>query len=71
VTKSAALGAALMAAQAWCTQQRRPAGWDDLTRPFTPRDESRKVRPATGAHTLYTDLLGAYADFERSELARG
>lgn len=71
VTKSAALGAALMAAQAWRAQQRGPAGWDELTRPFTPRDESRKVRPAAAAHALYTDLLGVYADFERTALARG
>jgi len=71
VTKSAALGAALMAAQAWRAQQHGPSGWDDLTRPFAPRDESRKVRPAAAAHAVYTGLLDVYADFERSALARG
>ncbi len=69
VTKGAALGAALVAAQACCPRPGETAGWDDITRPFTRRDESRKVLPVAAAHALYTDLLADYADFERTALA--
>ena len=68
ITKSAALGAALIAAQAWCQSTGQCSDWNGLVAPFTHLDSTRRVMPQATATAVYDDLLLQYADFEQSAL---
>ena len=65
VTKSAALGAALIAAEAWHRAAGTPRPWSDVVAAFTATDATRRVHPNPAAIPVYDQLLTAYAAFER------
>jgi len=68
ISKSAAVGAALIAAHGWLQATGKPAGWRELVAPFTVRDPSRKVKPNPATAPVYQELLKAYARFEADAL---
>lgn len=70
ISKSAALGAALIAAEAWHRHARRPVSWSEIVAGFTDSDSARRVLPRAGAAAEYERLLPRYAQFEADELAR-
>ena len=69
ITKSAALGAALIAAQAGLAHAGIPQSWPELVAPFTPREVSRRIFPEPAAQQTYERMLAAYAQFEKETLA--
>ena len=64
VGKSAALGAALQAAQAWATERGTPAAWPDLVRGFTDPVAGSQVEPRLAATALYERMLQQFIKFE-------
>jgi xylulokinase len=68
VTKSAALGAALIAAQAWHEATGRPHDWPAMVAPFTGCDAHRQVFPNPASVEVYRKLLPEYAAFESETL---
>lgn len=70
ITKSAALGAALIAAHAGLAHAGTPRPWPELVAPFTPRDSSRRVNPDSAAQQTYERMLTAYAQFEGETLSK-
>ena len=69
ITKSAALGAALIAAQGWQADQGQPISWSSLVAPFTGHDSRLRVDPDPAAIPVYRDLIKAYATLEADTLA--
>ncbi len=68
ITKSAALGAALIAAQAWRKAMGQGSDWSGVVAPFAHLDTTRRVTPDAKAIAVYAALLLQYAEFERSAL---
>ena len=66
VTKSAALGAAIIAARAWLNHQGRPSDWSILTEALIVRDPSLQIHPDPAASDTYAALLKEYEAFERA-----
>lgn len=64
ITKSAALGAALIAAQAVAGRKT----WDDIVGGFTRPSSALAVAPDPKSSAVYGDLIKHYAAFERSAL---
>jgi xylulokinase len=69
VSNTAALGAALRALHADRLDAGAPRPWDEIANGLDlPPPAS--IRPDPRRHTRYRELLPAYAEFERTELAR-
>ena len=71
VSKTAALGAALRAAQAWQKASGKPLAWAQIVAGFTDPLMSSEVRPSVGSAAVYAALLPRYADFEAKVLQAG
>jgi len=69
VANAAALGAALRALHADRLDAGAPRSWDDIVNGLDAPPRA-SVRPDPQRHARYRDLLPAYAEFERAELAR-
>ena len=69
VANAAALGAALRALHADRLDAGAPRSWDDIVNGLDAPPPA-SVRPDPQRHARYRDLLPAYAEFERAELAR-
>ena len=69
VTKSAALGAALIASEAAHRHAGQPLAWPEVVRGFTAADERRQVLPRPETAAVYALLMRDYADFERATTA--
>jgi len=70
VTKSAALGAALMATHGWLTQAGEKPEWEAVVAGFTDPIPGSEVRPNPEAAKVYNKLIGKYAACEREALAK-
>jgi len=68
VSKSAALGAALLAAHGWLEADGEPAEWADLVSGFTEPVSGSEVRPDKKAVKVYDRLLEKYAACEKAAL---
>ena len=69
VSNSAALGAALRAWHADRLADGAPLSWDDIVDGLDAPPPA-SVRPDPNRHAVYRELLPAYAEFERTELAQ-
>ncbi|HEX4644668.1 MAG TPA: FGGY-family carbohydrate kinase, partial [Verrucomicrobiae bacterium] len=70
VSKSAALGAALRAAQAWLVRAGEIAEWKKIVAGFTNPLPNSEIRPNPKAARIYDRLVGQYAACEREALAK-
>ncbi len=70
VSKTAALGAALRAVQAWQKSIGKPMPWVQIVSGFTNPVAAGVVKPAPGSVAVYDSLLPRYAEFEANNLAR-
>ena len=68
VSKTAALGAALRAAQAWQLASGKPVAWAQIAAGFTNTKTAGSVQPASGSAAIYAALLPQYAEFEAKVL---
>jgi len=68
VSKSAALGAALMAAYGWLDQAGSKPKWEKVVSGFTKPIPNSEVRPNPNAARVYDKLVGKYAACERVAL---
>jgi xylulokinase len=68
VSKTAALGAALRAAQAWQLASGKPVAWAQIAAGFTNTKTAGSVQPAPGSAEVYAALLPQYAEFEAKVL---
>ena len=64
ITKSAALGAALIAAHGWLTAAGKEPRWEKLTAGFTNPIPDSEIRPDKKAAKIYDKLLEKYAACE-------
>jgi xylulokinase len=71
VSNSAALGAALRAAQADLTARDSTAGWDDVIRGFAEPVASTRIEPDARRHGFYRELMQVYAVCEAHALEKG
>jgi xylulokinase len=71
VSKTAALGAALRAAQAWQKAKGQPLPWAQVVAGFTNTLASGEVRPTPGSAAVYAALLPQYAEFESRTMRAG
>ncbi|MBC8096650.1 MAG: carbohydrate kinase [Akkermansiaceae bacterium] len=70
VSKSAALGAALRAAQGWLVASGKKARWPDVVKGFTDSLAGSEIVPNRKAAKVYDQLVVKYARCEREALAR-
>ncbi len=70
VSKSAALGAALMAAHGWLVQAGEKPKWEAIVAGFTDPISGSEVRPNPEAARIYDELIEKYATCEREALAK-
>jgi xylulokinase len=71
ISKSAALGAALRAAQGWLVASGRKLKWKDVVRGFADPVLNSEIRPNAKAVKVYDKLIGKYARCEREALVKG
>jgi xylulokinase len=70
VSKSAALGAALMAAHGWSVEAGENPTWEKLVACFTDPIPNSEILPDKKAARIYDDLIVKYAACERAALKR-
>jgi len=70
VSKSAALGAALMAAYGWLAEEGEKPDWERVVSVFTAPMAKSEIKPNKKATRVYEKMLKAYAEFERATLRR-
>jgi len=70
VSKSAALGAALMAAHGWLVATGKKPNWEIVTAGFTRPVLNSEIRPDQKAARIYDQLIRKYASCERAVLWR-
>src|SRR5579859_1859841 len=70
ISKSAALGAALLAARGWLVQAGEKPGWEEVVAGFTDPIPGSEVRPDPKAARVYDRLVEKYAACEREALKR-
>ncbi|HEX4265130.1 MAG TPA: FGGY family carbohydrate kinase [Verrucomicrobiae bacterium] len=68
VSKSAALGAALLAAHGWLVGEGKKPNWEKVVAGFTDPLPNSKIRPHPRAARIYDRLLAKYAACEREAL---
>jgi xylulokinase len=68
ISKSAALGAALLAAHGWLVQAGKKPGWEEVVAGFTDPVPGSEVRPDPKAARVYDQLIEKYAACERKAL---
>jgi sugar (pentulose or hexulose) kinase len=68
VAKSAALGAALRAAQGWLADAGESADWEDVIEGFTKPVAGSEIKPNAKAARLYDKLIETYAEREREAI---
>jgi xylulokinase len=68
ISKSAALGAALRAAQGWGVQSGEKLAWEKVVAGFVDPVPNSEIRPNSKAARIYDKLIGKYAAFEREVL---
>ncbi|HTR42050.1 MAG TPA: FGGY family carbohydrate kinase [Pseudomonadales bacterium] len=68
ISKSAALGAALIAAHGWLIQTGEKTGWEKVVAGFTNPVRGSEVRPDPKAARVYDRLIEKYAACEREAL---
>jgi xylulokinase len=69
VSKSAALGAALMAAHGWLAHEGKAPSWDKIVRGFTDPIPGSEITPSLKAAKMYDKLIEKYAKCEKQALA--
>jgi xylulokinase len=69
VSKSAALGAALRAAQGWLARAGEKPEWKKIVAGFTNPLPNSEIHPSSKAARVYDRLIGKYAACERDALA--
>jgi xylulokinase len=69
VSKSAALGAALRAAQGWLTHEGKAPTWDKIVRGYTDPTPGSEIKPSLKAAKVYDNLIEKYAKCEKQALA--
>ena len=69
ISKSAALGAALMAAHGWQTAEGMKPDWPKLVAGFTRPVPNSEIRPDKTATKIYNKLIEKYADCESTVLS--
>jgi sugar (pentulose or hexulose) kinase len=69
VTKSAALGAALRAAQGWLAYEGKAPSWDKIVRGFSDPIPGSEIKPSIKAAKVYDKLIEKYAKCEKQALA--
>jgi xylulokinase len=70
ISKSAALGAALLAAHGWLVQAGGKPKWDEVVAGYTDPIPGSEVRPDPKAARIYDQLVEKYAACERAALAK-
>jgi sugar (pentulose or hexulose) kinase len=70
VSKSAALGAALMAAHGWLAAAGENPHWERVISGFTEPVLNSEIRPNPNAAKIYDRLVEKYAACERDALAK-
>ena len=65
VAKSAALGAALRAAQGWLSETGASADWTKVIADFTKPVSTKEIKPSAKTRRVYDRLMEKYAKFER------
>ncbi len=68
ISKSAALGAALLAAHGWLVQAGEKPQWEEVVAGFTDPIPGSEIRPDPGAARVYDRLIEKYAMCERDAL---
>jgi xylulokinase len=68
ISKSAALGAALMAAHGWLTAEQKNPDWQKLVAGFTDPVANSEIRPDKKATKVYDKLVDKYAACENEAL---
>lgn len=68
VSKSAALGAALMAAHAWLAHEGKAPSWQEVVRGFADPIPGSEVKPSRKATKIYDKLIQKYAQCEKKAL---
>jgi xylulokinase len=68
VAKSAALGAALRAAQGWLAHEGKAPSWDKIVRGFSDPIPGSEIKPSLKAVKVYDKLVAQYADREAEVL---
>ncbi len=66
VSNSAALGAALRAAQAELKEEGQPCDWPSVVQGFTDPVPGSRIEPNDAASATYDELIGKYAELEQS-----
>jgi xylulokinase len=70
VSNSAALGAALRAAQAYLAEAGEAAGWEEVVAGFAEPAEGSRIEPDAEAAAIYDRLVGDYAAREKEAASR-
>jgi xylulokinase len=70
ISKSAALGAALLAAHGWQVAAGEKPSWEKLTRGFTDPVPGSEIRPRKPAVRVYDELIQKFAVCERAALEK-
>jgi xylulokinase len=68
VSKSAALGAALRAAQGWLADAGKNSKWEEVVADFTKPISGSEIRPDPKAAPVYEKLIEKYAQCERKAM---
>jgi len=69
VAKSAALGAALRAAQGWLLKSGASADWTKVIADFTKPVSTKEIKPIAKNRRVYDQLIEKYAKFERAHIS--
>jgi len=69
VSKSAALGAALRAAQGWLAHEGKAPSWNKIVRGFSDPIPGSEIKPSLKAAKVYDKLIEKYAKCEKQALA--
>jgi sugar (pentulose or hexulose) kinase len=70
VSNSAALGAALRAAQAWLAEAAESPSWEEVVAGFSNPVPGSKIEPDPDAAAVYDRLVETYAKCEEEATAR-
>jgi sugar (pentulose or hexulose) kinase len=68
ISKSAALGAALLAAHGWLVQTDQKPQWEQVVAGFTDPIPGSEIRPNPDAARVYDRLIEKYAACERGAM---
>lgn len=71
VSKSAALGAALIAAHGWLANEGKAPSWNKIVRGFTDPISGSEIQPSLKSAKIYDKLIEKYAKCEKSTLQAG